>query len=122
MLHPYFKLAYIKLAWGGAEEQAAERRKGNRLAKNWQDEAQKMLDELLELSQQEYVEPYFIALIYTALDEKDQAFTWLEKAYEEHFATMAVLKVDPMFDSLRDDPRFKSLLQRMGLANTEAPG
>lgn len=44
VLHPYFKLAYIKLAWGGAEEQAAERRKGNRLAKNWQDKAQKILE------------------------------------------------------------------------------
>jgi len=44
VLHPYFKLAYIKLAWGGAEEQAAEPQKGNRLAKNWQDEAQKILE------------------------------------------------------------------------------
>jgi TolB-like protein/Tfp pilus assembly protein PilF len=78
-------------------------------------EAQKTLDELLELSQHRFVEPYFIALIYTALDEKDQAFAWLEKGYEEHFGTMGALKVDPMFDSLRDDPRFENLLQRMGL-------
>jgi TolB-like protein/Tfp pilus assembly protein PilF len=79
------------------------------------DEAKKILDELLELSQQRYVEPYFIALIYTALDEKDQAFAWLEKGYEDHFLTMGVLKIDPMFDGLRDDSRFESLLQRMGL-------
>ncbi|KAF8236929.1 hypothetical protein L208DRAFT_1249650 [Tricholoma matsutake] len=47
VLHPYFKLAYIKLAWGGAEEQAAECQKGNRLAKNWQDEAQKILERMV---------------------------------------------------------------------------
>jgi hypothetical protein len=44
VLHPYYKLAYIKLAWGGEEEQAAERAAGNRYAKNWQDEARKVVE------------------------------------------------------------------------------
>jgi hypothetical protein len=44
VLHPYYKLAYIKLAWGGAEEQDKERAAGNQQAKNWQDEAQKVLE------------------------------------------------------------------------------
>jgi len=44
VLQPYFKIAYIKLAWGGAEEQAAECQMGNQLEKNWQDEAQKILE------------------------------------------------------------------------------
>lgn len=44
VLHPYYKLAYIKVAWGGAEEQAAEKAAGNLYAKNWQDEAQKVLE------------------------------------------------------------------------------
>jgi TolB-like protein/Tfp pilus assembly protein PilF len=86
------------------------------------DEAQKVLDELLEILPQRYVEPYFIASIYTALDEKDQAFAWLEKGFEDHIASMANLKVDPMLDNLRDDPRFESLLQRMGLAAIETAG
>jgi len=43
-LHPYFKLAYIEIAWGGAVEQEAERKAGNELAKNWQDEARKILE------------------------------------------------------------------------------
>jgi hypothetical protein len=43
-LHPYYKLAYIKLAWGGADEQMAERAAGNYNAKNWQDEAQQILE------------------------------------------------------------------------------
>ena len=44
VLHPYYKLAYIKLAWGGAEEQAAEKAAENIYAINWQDEAQKVLE------------------------------------------------------------------------------
>jgi hypothetical protein len=43
VLHPYYKLQYIKLAWGGEKEQAEERAAGNWNAKNWQDEAQKIL-------------------------------------------------------------------------------
>jgi TolB-like protein/Tfp pilus assembly protein PilF len=81
-------------------------------------EAQKVLDELLEMPQHN-VEPYFLALIYTSLGEKDLAFDWLEKGVEEHFLTMGALKLDPMFDGLREDPRFDSLLQRMGLADRE---
>jgi hypothetical protein len=44
VLHPYYKLAYIKLAWGGEKEQAAERLAGNQQAKNWQDEARKVVE------------------------------------------------------------------------------
>jgi hypothetical protein len=43
-LHPYYKLAYIELAWGGTKEQEAEYEAGNFEAKNWQDEAQKILE------------------------------------------------------------------------------
>lgn len=48
-LHLYFKLAYIKLAWGGPAEQAAEHEAGNPLAKNWQDEAQKVLEVVVHI-------------------------------------------------------------------------
>ena len=44
VLHPYYKLEYIKLAWGGADEQDKERAAGNQQAKNWQDEAKKVLE------------------------------------------------------------------------------
>ena len=44
MLHPYYKLAYIKLAWGGPEEQAAEIAAGNLDAKDWQDEAKQIVE------------------------------------------------------------------------------
>jgi tetratricopeptide (TPR) repeat protein len=78
-------------------------------------DARTVLNELKQLSGQEYVPAYGIALIYAGLGEKDQAFAWLEKAYEEHSFKMAWLKVEPRWDSLRSDPRFADLLRRIGL-------
>jgi len=46
-LHPYFKLAYIGMSWGGEEDQEAERAAGNPFAKNWQDEAHKLLERMV---------------------------------------------------------------------------
>jgi Flp pilus assembly protein TadD len=54
-----------------------------------------------------------IAVVYVGLDEKDQAMTWLEKAYEERFNPSVLLR--PSFDPLRSDPRFQELLRRIGL-------
>jgi serine/threonine protein kinase/TolB-like protein/Tfp pilus assembly protein PilF len=78
-------------------------------------EARTVLNELKQLAQQEYVPADNIARIYAGLGEKDQAFVWLEKAYDEHSYTIASLKVEPGWDSLRSDPRFADLLRRMGL-------
>jgi Flp pilus assembly protein TadD len=78
-------------------------------------EARTVLNELKQLAQQEYVSADGIARIYAGLGEKDQAFAWLEKAYDEHSYSMAWLKVEPGWDSLRSDPRFAVLLQQMGL-------
>jgi serine/threonine protein kinase/Tfp pilus assembly protein PilF len=78
-------------------------------------EARAVLAELKQRSQQEYVPADSIALVYTGLGEKDEAFTWLEKAYEDHAFKMAWLKVEPQWDSLRSDPRFADLLRRMRL-------
>jgi serine/threonine protein kinase/tetratricopeptide (TPR) repeat protein len=79
-------------------------------------EAQKLLDQLNQLSKQEYVPAVFRAQIYAGLGEKDQAFEWLEKSYEDRsIANLAEIKVDPQFDPLRSDPRFQDLLRRMKL-------
>jgi tetratricopeptide (TPR) repeat protein len=78
-------------------------------------EARKLLNELERLARQEYVPAVAIALIYAGLGEKDQAFAWLEKAYEERAFEMTWLKSEPRWDSLRSDPRFADLLRRMGL-------
>ena len=76
-------------------------------------EAGEILNQLKKQSNQKYVSPYDIALVYVGLGDKDQAFSWLEKAYAARSNDMSNLKVDPMFDSLRPDPRFQNLLSRM---------
>ena len=78
-------------------------------------EAQKVLEELKELSKQRYVSPYNIACIYAGLNDKDQAFEYLERAYQERSFFMVLLKTEAVLDSLRPDPRFKDLLKRMNL-------
>ena len=79
------------------------------------DKANKILDELREMSKQRYVSPYLIAIVYVGLGDKDQAFAWLEKAYQDRSAFLIWLKVEPLFDNLRSDPRFQDLLRRVGL-------
>ena len=78
-------------------------------------EAQKLLNELLQQSTQRYVSPASIAIVYVALDDKDQAFAWLEKGNEIRDMNVVRLKVDPRYESLRSDPRFNDLVKRMGL-------
>jgi len=78
-------------------------------------QAQKVVAQLKETSNIHYVSPYFLGVVYAALADKDEAFTWLEKSYEQHDLYLVRLKVDPMIDLLRADPRFKRLLHRMNL-------
>jgi TolB-like protein/DNA-binding winged helix-turn-helix (wHTH) protein/Tfp pilus assembly protein PilF len=80
------------------------------------DDAEQSLQQLRDLSNQTYVSPLWTAFIYTGLGEKDAAFKWLEKAFAEHVAGGAIpLKVNPVFDNLRPDPRFTDLLRRANL-------
>jgi TolB-like protein/DNA-binding winged helix-turn-helix (wHTH) protein/Flp pilus assembly protein TadD len=80
------------------------------------DEANKVLNELLGLNRRRYVTPAVVATVYIGLGDKDQAFIWLEKAFQERSYLMANLKVLPMLDPLRTDPRFDDLLRRIGLS------
>jgi adenylate cyclase len=75
-------------------------------------EAQKVLDQLNEISNEKYVAPRHRAVIYAGLVEKDMAFEWLEKGYEDR---SIFIKAYPGFDPLRSDPRFADLLRRMNL-------
>jgi TolB-like protein/DNA-binding winged helix-turn-helix (wHTH) protein/Tfp pilus assembly protein PilF len=80
-------------------------------------EAQKVLDQLKQLSKQKHVPAGAMDQIYAALGEKDKAFEWLEKAYEERSIALGGedIRVDPTYDPLRSDPRFQDLLRRMNL-------
>jgi hypothetical protein len=76
-------------------------------------EARKILDELEKLSQHRYVPASGFATVYTGLGETEPALDWLEKAYQEPHWYMAFLRVEPLFDPLRADPRFQELVRRM---------
>jgi TolB-like protein/Tfp pilus assembly protein PilF len=78
-------------------------------------EAQKVLDELHERSKQTYVQPVWLAVIYGALGDKDQAFQWLDQGYQDRSGWLAYLKVDPVFRPLQGDARFTDLTRRVGL-------
>ena len=72
------------------------------------------LDELTALSQQRYVSPLDFAVVYTGLGDRNSAFQWLEKAFQER--TMRIQELpEPIFDSLRSDLRFPDLMRRIGL-------
>jgi len=77
-------------------------------------DALKLLVECLASRKGKPIDAYTVAEIYSALDEKDEAFKWLEKAYQDHLSTMFQLKVDPSMDNLRSDPRFKDYLKKAG--------
>jgi len=79
------------------------------------EDALSILAELTELSKRSYVPSYSIALMHAGLGENDQAFERLERAYQERFSRLIYLNVDPELDSLRPDPRFDDLRQRLGL-------
>jgi len=74
-----------------------------------------IVDQLEKRSKHQYVSSYCRALVYIGLDEKDLAFQWLERAFEERSEMIPWLKVGADCDSLRSDPRFYNLLYRCGL-------
>ena len=78
-------------------------------------EATKILNELLKLNETRYVTPAALVNVYIGLGDKDKAFEWLEKACQERSNYVAFLKVFPIVDPLRSDPRFPDLLHRVGL-------
>ena len=78
--------------------------------------AEKILRELLQKSKTSYISPYMIGTIYAGQDEKDKAFEFLEKAYQEQSPDIPYfLRADLRIDNLRSDPRFQDLLLRVGL-------
>jgi serine/threonine protein kinase/tetratricopeptide (TPR) repeat protein len=99
---PEFTEAVASLGWASAL-------KGDRKT------SEVMLAELDARAKKHWVEPYFYAIIYAGLGDKDRAFAELDKAYEARSWYMAVIGADPKLDSLRSDPRFNKLLAEVGL-------
>jgi TolB-like protein/Tfp pilus assembly protein PilF len=78
--------------------------------------ALKTISQLEEHVRENGIGRYEIALVYTGLGKKQEAFKWLEESYNAHDVGLVYLKIDPCLDPLRDDPRFDDLLRRVGFA------
>ncbi len=81
------------------------------------DQARMTLYKLKELSARSYVPAINMAIVHASLGENDQAFSWLERDYEDRGPSMLLINVWPMMDPLRSDPRFADLVQRVGLTH-----
>jgi serine/threonine protein kinase/tetratricopeptide (TPR) repeat protein len=79
------------------------------------DEAEKILAELKQIGTERYFSPYHLALVYSGLGNKDETFNSLERALQDRADYLVFLSVDPRFEWLRNEPRFTSLQQRVGL-------
>jgi TolB-like protein/DNA-binding winged helix-turn-helix (wHTH) protein/Flp pilus assembly protein TadD len=80
------------------------------------DDARRALEKLLALNRSQPIDAAPLVWAYAGMGNADQAFAWLEKAYQQHSNTLTRLKADPAFDALRSDPRLQDLLLRVGLA------
>ena len=135
-MDPNFAPAHNQLGWaylkeGKNQEAIAEFQKGVALSGSDPDEsidlgfayavagkkeeAKKILAKLKKKREHSFVSPASLGILCGALGEKDEAFAWLDKAYELRDPQLTYLKVGPKFAPLRSDPRFQNLLRRMGL-------
>jgi len=83
--------------------------------------ARELLADLHKLAKRRYVPPFDIAVVYSALGDKDLAFAWLERAYQDRHPWLVMLKVTPKVDKLRSDPRFAVLSQRISSSAAPLP-
>jgi TolB-like protein/Flp pilus assembly protein TadD len=79
-------------------------------------QARHALAKLKQWNRRQQVDPGAFLMAYIGMGDNDQAFFWLERAYAQHSNTITTLKVDPLYDPLRSDPRFQDMLHRVGLA------
>ena len=78
-------------------------------------EAQRKLQELQHATPHEFNDPAAMLMAHVGMENRDETFSWLQKCYDAR-SPLTTLKVDPMYDALRSDPRFQKLLQDVHLA------
>jgi TolB-like protein/tetratricopeptide (TPR) repeat protein len=83
------------------------------------DEARKVLARLRKQAKSQYVSPYALAVVLTALGDKAHAIDELEHGYDDTGFYISLIKVDPLFDPLRGDPRFEALVRKVTIPKTE---
>jgi tetratricopeptide (TPR) repeat protein len=84
------------------------------------DAARGVLDELEAWTLRGYVDPVNLAVVHLALGEDDQVFAWLERGYERRAFLMTEIGIDPRYERLYGDPRFRDLAERIGLRERAA--
>jgi tetratricopeptide (TPR) repeat protein len=129
-VHYYQGLVYLQKSM--YEEALAEFQMEREKAKGWgtraeamigiayfklgmRDKAQEILNELIVKSEQVYVQPTSIAILYFVMDENEQGFKWLDKAYEEYDSNLRLIRVDTFYEPVRSDPRFKEMMKKAGV-------
>jgi tetratricopeptide (TPR) repeat protein len=78
-------------------------------------EAENILAEVLDTSKKKYIPEFYVACVYGALGKKNEAFEWLDRTYKERANGLSTIKVNPMVDDLRSDPRFTEMLKKLNL-------
>ena len=78
-------------------------------------EAHQILNSLMKDAQERYISSAEIAAVYAALADKPNCLAWLQKAVQERASALIYLKVDPVFDRMRADPRFQAIVAEVGL-------
>ncbi|HKC35594.1 MAG TPA: hypothetical protein VKB95_06010, partial [Chitinophagaceae bacterium] len=77
--------------------------------------ARNVLDTMFVENKTEHVSPFFFALVYAGLNDKEKALEWLEKACEEKSGSVRYLKMEPRLQNLRNEPRYIALMKKIGL-------
>jgi serine/threonine protein kinase/tetratricopeptide (TPR) repeat protein len=108
---------YSKLSGDKNDAEVAAARDAGFRAGGWPESQRRAVEVLLaqRKDKAEYVSSYIIAEVYADLGDKDHAFEWLDTAYREHDPWLYAIRTDFTMDSLRSDPRYADLLQKIGL-------
>jgi TolB-like protein/Tfp pilus assembly protein PilF len=115
-MHPQARDAFQKILAVAPDDPAVLALMGHEYAISGDSaKAMQIIAQLQQLSGHRYVPAIYIALVYTGLHDLNNAFLWLDKAYNERTEYLMYLPTDPLADPLRDDPRFAQLLHRLGL-------
>jgi adenylate cyclase len=105
-----------KASYAAKGDREAEEALARGFAENgYQRALQRVAETLIARSKTSYVTPWQIGTLYTRAGMNKEALDWLEKAYEAHDPNMPYISVDPIFDGLRNEPRFQDILRRMKL-------
>jgi TolB-like protein/Tfp pilus assembly protein PilF len=121
-MHQQARAAFQKILALSPDEPAVLALLGHEYASSGeQAHANRIIAKLKEMSQHRYLPSLYIALVYTGMGDKEDAFQWLDKAYAERSEYLVYLPTEPMADPLRGDPRFDDLLKRLGLATVKIP-